>query len=266
MSEQDIRSVDENKERAPDEIVSESTTTKVLNGISHIPGHVKNAVLYVPRYFGYFNETTDAISIIDNHLDTMDIILCNGQNYWFSSVVEYATWSKFSHIGLVLKSPTWLHPELTGNYFLESGVEKFPDAVDHKMKFGVQITDLEKMIKSYTGTLYFRKIISIPLRENPSYYQEKLKKIHKIIHNKPYDYSPIDLLEAQIRIRMRNANRTDSFFCSALVAFIYTQLGFLPADTEWDLVLPKDFVQGYNIEDILEKTGFASLGPMVRIK
>lgn len=261
MSEKELKSKEEDNEVVPD-----STTTKVLNGISHIPEYVKDAVLYIPRYFGYFLETEDIISIIDNHLDTMDIILCNGQNFWFSSVVEYGTWSKFSHIGLVLKSPTWLHPDLTGNYFLESGVEKFSDAEEHKMKYGVQITDLEKMIKSYSGTLYFRKIMSIPLRENPTYYQEKLKQVHKIIHDKPYDDNPIDLLEAQIRVRLRDTHRTDSFFCSALVAFIYTQLGFLPADTEWDLILPKDFSQGYNVEDIMSKTGFADLGPMVRIK
>jgi len=38
-----------------------------------------------------------------------------------------------------------------------------------------------------------------------------------------------------------NYRRTDVFFCSALVGFIYQHLGLLPEDTEWSRCEPKTF-------------------------
>lgn len=256
--------VDSNDQVETCQVKTVGNGEKVLNHLFHLPTYVRDSLLYVPRYFGYFNSEIDPISLI-NDLDTFDIILCNGQNYWFSSVIEYATWSKFSHIGIVLKSPTWLHPELTGNYFLESGVEKFSDAVDHKMKFGVQITNLNKMINNYIGTLYVRKLKSEPYKTNPYYYENKLKGVYEMIRDKPYDENPIDLIQAQMRIKLHD-NHDESFFCSALVAFIYVQLGFLPVDIDWHLVVPKDFASGYNMEKLMLDKGLGSLENMERIK
>ena len=204
------------------------------------------------------------LDIIDN-LDTLDVMLFNGQNYWFSYVVEWATWSQFSHIGLVLKSPTWLHPSLTGNYLLESGSESTPDAIDHKIKFGVQITPLETLLENYVGKIYYRKINSLPLKENPQYYHNKIKDIHTLIQDKPYDDSGLDLIAADLRVKLGNCQRTNAFFCSALVGFIFTQLGFLPADTQWDLITPKDFAGGYKMEEDLKRHNLCELGPMILI-
>jgi hypothetical protein len=219
----------------------------------------------ISSYFSGCKKNSDPITIT-NHLDTLDIVLCNGHRYWFSYVVEYATWSDFSHIGIILKSPTWIDPGLTGTYFLESGIETFPDSIDHKMKYGVQICDFNHMLEIYNGSLYVKKVDSVAFNDNREFYINKLKKIYESIKDKPYDDNPIDLLEAQIRVRLKNANRIDSFFCSALVAFVFTQLGFLPADTEWDLFQPKDFADGNAAERYLNQIGFAKLEKMIRIK
>lgn len=107
---------------------------------------------------------------------------------------------------------------------------------------------------------------SSSFKENPQYYYDKLTKIHEIIHDKPYDTDPLDLIRVELRIDLGDCRKTNEFFCSALVAFIYTQLGFLPTDTQWDLVLPKDFNVGYKADLKITTQGLGTLGPLVKIK
>ena len=102
-------------------------------------------------------------SILDNldQLKTGDILLFNEKSFWFSRLVEYWTGSPWSHVAIVLRDPTYLDPKLTGLYLWESGEEDFPDAEDHQMKFGVQITDLKKVISEYDGKIVVRKLSNI---------------------------------------------------------------------------------------------------------
>lgn len=210
-------------------------------------------------------ENNQLQKIIDD-LDDFDILLCNGQRYWFSYVVEIFSRSKYSHIGIVLKSPTWLSPELTGNYFFESGTERFPDAVDHKIKYGVQLTSLEEMISTYVGNIYLRKLTSKAYKTNPKYYQDKFTKLYNLVKNKPYDNNVLDLFQAEIRRQIEGSSqKLNTFFCSALVSFILTQFGFLPPDTKWDLIQPKDFAPDSIIDKELEKMKFATLGKLEHI-
>ena len=59
---------------------------------------------------------------IINTFETGDIILFSN-NYslwdittWPSFIVEYFSNSKYSHIGMILKDPTWLNKKLTNIY------------------------------------------------------------------------------------------------------------------------------------------------------
>jgi hypothetical protein len=210
-------------------------------------------------------EKRDPLQGLYDQLNNFDVMLFNGQNFWFSYVVEYATWSQFSHIGIILKSPTWLDPSLTGNYLLESGEEDVPDAVTHKLKFGVQITPLEHVIKNYTGNIYYRKLISVPYEENPDHYHEMLKNIYNMIENKPYDDTVVDLIRIALHLKLGDCRRTNSFFCSALVSFIFTQLGILPSDIQWDLIEPKDYDTKGKIEVSMDQQKMASLGEITKV-
>lgn len=207
----------------------------------------------------------DPYETLLNQINNFDIMLFNGKNFWFSYVVEYTTWSQFSHIGIVLKSPTWLHPSLTGDYLLESGEEDVPDAVTHKLKFGVQITPLEHIIKNYTGNIYYRNLLSVPYKENPSHYHDILKRIYDMIENKPYDDSVVDLIRIGLHLKLGDCRRTNAFFCSALTSFIFTQLGILPSDTQWDMVEPKDYDTKGQIEQFMAQQQMASLGPLTQV-
>lgn len=201
-------------------------------------------------------------------LEDLDIILFTGQDYWASYLIEYFTWSNYSHIGIVLRSPTYISPELTGTYLLESGTEDFPDSEDHKMKFGVRLSDLNKVISEYTGRIYYRKCTH-PFNINEISRQalhDKIKKIHNTIYDKPYDDYLVDLLRTEFHFKIGNCQDSKEFFCSALAAYVYTQLGFLPANTQWSLILPKYFGQGNKIDQMLQEEHQASLGKLIKIK
>ena len=217
---------------------------------------------------------------IINKLDTMDILLFNGQDYWFSYIVELLTYSKFSHIGLVLKSPTYIDPSLTGTYFLESGSEIIPDAEDGKIKFGVQITDLNTVLQNYTGHVYYRKlqitnpndsIISPFINSiDNTEYGPQIANAYQSVYDAPYDDNVIDLFKADIGMDFGNNQRTDDFFCSALVTYIYTKLGILSNNIQWDLIEPKEYAPNGQIDQqlksLIQNNGSISLGTMIKIK
>ena len=53
---------------------------------------------------------------LDTFLETCqtgDILLYNS-NYWYSRLIEWGSGSKFSHISIVLRDPTFINEKLTG--------------------------------------------------------------------------------------------------------------------------------------------------------
>lgn len=183
-------------------------------------------------------------------LETGDVMLFHGEGFWFSWVVEWATWSEFSHVATVLKDPTYLDPKLKGLYILESGEEKFPDAIEHKLHFGVQVVNLEKVIEYYTGKVFYRKLNVTP--ETRSQFPTELKRIWDEIKDRPYDDNIWDLLRIEFGLDWGNMDRTNKFFCSALVTFCYERFGILSLDIPWDLITPEDFNEGGKIDHLLK--------------
>jgi hypothetical protein len=183
-----------------------------------------------------------------NQLETGDILLFS--NYpsgffgIFDSLIRLGTQSQYSHIGIVLKDPEFLG--LKGYYMWESGYEGKPDPQDSLTKIGVQVTPLEDVLNNYknNGHVFYRKLkcpdnlITV----------EKLKKIHEEVYLKPYDINPIHWLTA-VFLPNTNINENKSFWCSALVAYIYIELGILKDDENWTLKTPADFsLSGENLK------------------
>jgi hypothetical protein len=172
-------------------------------------------------------------------LDTGDILLFHGKNYWFSYIVEWFSWSDFSHIGMILRDPVYLDPRLKGLYMLESGAENFPDAIEHRIMWGVQIVNLDKVIQTYVGDVYIRKLrVVAPMREKM---MNELPAIWQLISNRPYDDQPWDLIRTIFDLNWGDNDRYNSYVCSALITFLYEKFGFFSKDIPWDLVLPKDY-------------------------
>ena len=147
---------------------------------------------------------------------------------------------------MVLKDPSFIHPSLKGYYIWESSWEGKPDPQDGKIKLGVQITPFDEIYQHYKekkSSIYVRRVNCNPELFNDS----KLKEIHDVVYNKPYDIVPKDWLEA-IERKDSDPQKTDRFWCSALVGYIYTKCGILDSDTDWSILRPSDFsVDGENL-------------------
>ena len=127
---------------------------------------------------------------------------------------------------------------MVGLFFWESSWENYPDAEDNKIKLGVEIVHLDELIEKCGNiNLYYRKLT---LKNGKQITDEKLKEIHDVVHDKPYDSVIHDWVEAFLRIDTR-PQKVDRFWCSALVGFIYTKLGLMAEDTDWSILRPCDF-------------------------
>lgn len=175
-------------------------------------------------------------------LKTGDLLLCNyeGQRGWFCTFTKMIKWgshSNWSHCAMILKDPTFISPGLKGLYVWESSRESEVDPQDGKKKLGVQITPLKELLDSYktSGIIIVRRIHSNKLTD------ANLKRVHDIVYDKPYDLNVVDWFEAFIKKDFTKAQKTDRFWCSALVACIYTKCGILDKDTDWSIVAPNDF-------------------------
>tara|TARA_B100001093_G_scaffold466915_1_gene485722 strand:+ start:2452 stop:3099 length:648 start_codon:yes stop_codon:yes gene_type:complete len=172
--------------------------------------------------------------------ETGDILLYNSK-YWYSRLIEIGSGSKFSHISIILKDPTFINPNLKGKYILESSYEDIPDSNTGKKVWGVQIIPLQHVIdeykNSYVGNLYYRKLKT---KKNDEFY-EKLKSC--IIHTEgdKYDLNPVDWFKAEFQINIGNTRKEDTFWCSALVGYVYCHLGFIDKNISWSILPPKKF-------------------------
>ena len=183
-------------------------------------------------------------------LQTGDLVLVNGHstNFFyklFDNLIKYGTHSNYTHVGFIVRDPNFIDNPLKGIYIWESSWEGTPDPQDGKVKLGVQLTLLQDFVKNNKGNkILFRKL---ECSEN-TFTTEKLKNIHTVVYNKPYDIVPKDWIEALLR-KDDNPQKTNRFWCSALVGYIYTRCGLLKADTDWSILRPCDFsLDGQTVE------------------
>ena len=132
-----------------------------------------------------------------------------------------------------------------GVYVWESSWEGTPDPQDDKTKLGVQITPLEQILKCFEGSIAITRKINC----DPKHFSnENLKKVHDVVYGKPYDIHPSDWIQALFKTDIR-PQKTDRFWCSALVGYIYTQAGVLDDKTDWSILVPNDFsLDGENLK------------------
>ena len=185
-----------------------------------------------------------------NTLKTGDLLLFNDQTQGafgaFTKMIKWGTHSNYSHTAIILRDPSFIHPSLKGLYVWESSEENNPDPQDGKKKIGVQITPIDEVLSPYKrtgGHVYYRKVIS---GEN-LFTDEKLKEVHSIVYNKPYDIVPTDWIEAFLK-KDPNPQKTSRFWCSALCGYIYTKCGLLKSNTDWSILTPNDLsLDGENL-------------------
>lgn len=154
---------------------------------------------------------------------------------WLGCLIQKFTNTRYSHVGMIVKDPTWANPDLKGLYLWESSFNGTPDPQDNKVKLGVQLTPLEMILKRTNHDIYYRAI-----KDNHYFTESTLQAIHKDVYDKPYDVTPIDWFDAYIKTPLVG-RKTNTFFCSALVGYIYSKAGLLVPDVDWSLLWPSDF-------------------------
>lgn len=161
----------------------------------------------------------------------------------FTKLIKYFTKSDYSHVAMVIKDPTFIHPSMKGTYIWESSWEGKPDPQDGEIKLGVQITpflEIYNHYKSKNSSIYLRRVKC----NSELFNDEKLKEIHKVVYDKPYDIVPLDWVGAIMR-EDPEPQRVNRFWCSALVGYIYTKCGILKPETDWSNLRASDFSLKY---------------------
>jgi len=169
------------------------------------------------------------------HLETGDLMLFTQKNsitgWWFiDKAIEFFTNSPYVHVGLVLVDPPF--SVSTGTYLWECGYEACVNPETGKQNIGVRLTPISVVLSKEQKNIYIRKCKThIP--------DTILQKIHSEVFLKPYDMCLSDWLLATLRLDI-SPQKTDRFWCSAFVAYIFTQIGWLNDNTDWSIIRPSD--------------------------
>jgi hypothetical protein len=165
-------------------------------------------------------------------LATGDLVLFTERRHsaWWllDKAIELFTRSAYVHVGMVLVDPPFSVPR--GTYLWESGYESSPNPETGTRNLGVRLTDIGSAIGD--SDVVVRKC-TLRIAEH------KLLKIHRDVFLKPYDVCLSDWLLATLRVDLR-PQKTDRFWCSAFIAYVLTQLGWLEETTDWSIVRPCD--------------------------
>jgi hypothetical protein len=176
-------------------------------------------------------------------LDTGDILLFRG-NQLLSKLLECFGNSRYSHVGMVLKNPKSIHLDLEdGLYLLESSSNDTPDVEDHQFKIGVQIHRLDDVLREFSKNSIYVRYVNC--KRDEAFYQ-RLSDVHNEVHNKPYDLNPADWIRAEWNLLHPldihpMYQKTNAFWCSALLCYIYGKLECLESEMDWSIIAPREF-------------------------
>lgn len=192
------------------------------------------------------------IKEIINTLNTGDLLLFHSKSF-IGKIIQCFTKSKYCHIGMVLKDPFFIDKDLSGTYLWQSGRDNSPDAELKEEFYGVQITPIEDIFKEYSlNEIFVRKLSLDKILD-----VNLLADIHHQVHHQKYDLNIFDWLKAGIYQIEETENdkrpldtkitdksqikKHNSYWCSALVGYIYIKMGWLDCQTEWSFLSPQDW-------------------------
>jgi hypothetical protein len=151
-------------------------------------------------------------------MNTGDLVFFKHMNnsWWIvGKLIEWWTRSDFIHVGMILKDPKFLG--LKGTYIWQA-----------EPLGGVTVSLFDEKKRRF----WTRKYIGEKPIDN-----EKLHDIFDITNGKPYDKNPFDWIEAMVG-KDFEPQRTNAFWCSALVGCILTKLNMLGKNTDWSIMSP----------------------------
>jgi len=177
-----------------------------------------------------------------DELETGDLVLFRGSS-WLSYLLEYVGQSKYSHVGIIIKNPSFMNECLEdGIYLLDASYSYHPEVENNETRYGVQLHKLKDIIPLYDKhSIYIRKVNT----DRNKAFEQQMKSIHDEVHAKPYDLNIMDWIVAKLNMihpfpLFSIWKQTKRFWCSSLVAYIYYKLGWI-TEVNWSLVAPKEF-------------------------
>jgi len=144
---------------------------------------------------------------------------------------------------------------------------------------GVQVRDLDDLLKEYVGEVW-----ALPLRSGPSqhlqsncrfldvlheeqrkYVHDVVSRVHEAFHKRSYQMNVLkqySVMHPQFR-NLANClcpceSCNESVFCSEFVVDVYQALGLMDVEVDPERVIPCDFLGGYE--------GFPQFGPPIPLK
>lgn len=184
---------------------------------------------------------------IKDLLNTGDLILFHG-TLRASEMIEFAEQSKWSHVGMVIKSQDigindsdklllWESNTLTNlNDEILKNVKTGPMFVDLYRRL---LTDLED---KYDNVFEIRYLKMNDELKNNIQMLDKLRKFILDVHTDSYPKSELKMIEDFLEGRIFNKNTDNkNFFCSELIAATYMNMGILEEDHSPNSYMPKDF-------------------------
>lgn len=188
------------------------------------------------------------VEIQDDDLNTGDIILCHGYNPkgldpGIDGMIEFFTHSPWEHTAIVIRDPWWVNlPK--GLYIYQSGggPNNYVDVINGN-RCGVTLNHFNDFMENrehiYVRKLTGEKWDALQKSAFVTYFNES--------HGKPYDKNCCSWIAAGINsffcCKLCNIciPKTDkTFWCSALVGFIYVKMGWIDKDTDWSSLTPED--------------------------
>ena len=203
------------------------------------------------------NEWTSAgLDEILGQLDTGDLVLFSGKTV-VSRGIKWFTFSKWSHVGVVLNLPDWkrllLWESLTEGYL--------PDVEHGEIRQGIQLVDLAERISQYGDGVAVRRLAL----ERSDQMRLAVAQLLQELRGRPYEKSNMELIRAAVDVRgikmTQNAEDLSNIFCSELVAEVYQRMGLLPENPPSNEYTPHDFSADRNLH-LLK----GALGPEILVK
>ena len=193
------------------------------------------------------------IKILSNYddLQTGDIILCHGYNPkgldpGIDGVIEFFTHSPWEHAGIIIRDPWWSNLK-KGLYIYQSGdgPNCYKDVLNGKIS-GVTLNYFDDFMCNRQH-IYVRHINGPVWSENnKALFLNAFNKSH----GEPYDTNCCSWFCAGINsfffCKLCNCcipRTSNTFWCSALVGYMYTEMGWIDKHTDWSSLTPEDLTK-----------------------
>ena len=174
-------------------------------------------------------------------LQTGDILLFDSSDHWYDWLVKKFTSSYYSHSAMVLRDPQFLtEDKREGLYLIQSDSPAKVDVESNEHKFGVQIVPIDDIFSSGYDKVFIRRLTTT----RDDNFDHLLSDIHSKVRDIPYDLNLRNWWIAgmyHIGVSKQMVKRhVDSFWCSALVSYLYKELKLIDQSIDWSNMAPSD--------------------------